>query len=391
MEDRKYYIKISPEVVNTIYPVTYSYGEIFPNIIDDPCCDIVTTTTTSKYTGITYVYSSMTQVLSGGTGQTSLLTGLTIPILLTQETIDLGYYSVFDGAVLQKDTMLNFLFSSTTIDPYTYYFYNTYDSDKKYLQFSDFNLDWGDGTPIQTITTSSPDYYIHTYGSNGNFTITFSGVSPWGVNIIKKDIIVPFTDAVISNPYGTATFYPQGGNWSATPVNYDYIFTGDSYCDADSQISSNYTTVPFLVTGYTTSSVNDLQQYGPKTSLYAGKFKLGIQVTGTSGCIGTFFGPSSDNSYTSYTINDISYKDYSGGTTIFEVSSSGYTQDMLICSAITKDEVLLNVIDEPLIQSDVMVERGKISALESLQRLGEVDNVGDLTKYGYKFFNIINE
>ena len=64
---------------------------------------------------------------------------------------------------------------------------------------------------------------------------------------------------------------------------------------------------------------------------------------------------------------------------------------MLVCSAITKDEVLLNIVDEPIIQSDVSVERGKLSALETLQRLGEVDNVGDLTKYGYKFFNIINE
>ena len=391
MEDRIYHIKISPEVVNTIFPVKYTYGEIIPEIDEDPCCPVITTTTTAKYTGTSYVYSSMTQILSGGTNNSSLLTGLTIPILLTQETIDLGYYSVFDGAVLQKDTMINFLFSSTTVTPNVYYFYNTVDSEKKYLQFSDFKLDWGDGTPIQTVTSFSPNFYTHTYGYNGDFTITFSGMSPWGVNIIKKEITVPFTESVITNPFGTATFYPQGGNWSGTPISYDYIFTGDSYCNEESQISSGYTTTPFLVTGYTTSIVNDLQQYGPKLSLYAGKFKLGIQVTGTSGCIGTFFGPSPDNSYTSYTINNVSYKDYSGGTTIFEVESYGYVEDMLVCSAITKDELLLNIIDEPLIESDVNIERGKLSSLESLQRLGEVDNVGDLTKYGYKFFNIINQ
>ena len=70
--------------------------------------------------------------------------------------------------------------------------------------------------------------------------------------------------------------------------------------------------------------------------------------------------------------------------------SSGMTPDMMVCSAITKNEVLLNVIDEAEIQSNVFIERGKNSALERIQRLGEVDNVGDLEKYGYKFFNVTN-
>jgi hypothetical protein len=50
--------------------------------------------------------------------------------------------------------------------------------------------------------------------------------------------------------------------------------------------------------------------------------------------------------------------------------------------------VLLNVIDEPQVASDVFVERGKQSGLESIMRLGEIDNVGDLEKYGYGFFTI---
>ena len=56
---------------------------------------------------------------------------------------------------------------------------------------------------------------------------------------------------------------------------------------------------------------------------------------------------------------------------------------------IVKNEALLNVIDEPEVQSNVFIERGKVSGLESMERLGEVDNLGDLEKYGYKFFNII--
>jgi hypothetical protein len=41
------------------------------------------------------------------------------------------------------------------------------------------------------------------------------------------------------------------------------------------------------------------------------------------------------------------------------------------------------------LQSNVFIERGKISGLESVEWLGEVDNLGDLVRYGYKFFKIL--
>jgi hypothetical protein len=44
----------------------------------------------------------------------------------------------------------------------------------------------------------------------------------------------------------------------------------------------------------------------------------------------------------------------------------------------------------PEVQTDVFVERGKYSPFEYIQRLGEVDNVGDLQRYGYGFFKINN-
>lgn len=387
MEDRIYHIRISPEVIrNNIFPAVWTGGTITTDIIDDECCDIVVTPLVQPITGITYAYSSMTDILSGGTNGYSLLTGLTIPVFITQNTVDIGYYSVFDGMVTQQDTMTNFIFSATTLFPYKYYFYNTTDTEfKKYLTFSSYQIDWGDGSPIETITNTSPNFYTHNYPiAPATYTITMSGMSPWGINLVKKTVYTPFTGVTIDNPNGTAYFYPSGGNWSATPISYNYIFSGDAECDVYQQSSSNYTTVPFLVTGYTNSSVNDLAQYGTP------KFLTGITVTGVTGVIGTYYGPDPTNSFTSYTINDVFYNDFPNGTTIFSVYSSGFTSDMLVCSAITKNEVLLNVIDEPEIFSSVFIERGKNSGLERIQRLGEVDNVGDLVKYGYKFFNVIN-
>ena len=89
-----------------------------------------------------------------------------------------------------------------------------------------------------------------------------------------------------------------------------------------------------------------------------------------------------------YTINNVNYFDYVDGTTIFFEQSSGFTDSNLTVRPITKEEVLLKVIDQPQIQTNVFVERGKNSAYERVQRMGEVDNLGDMINYGYGFFNV---
>ena len=394
MDDRTYHIKISPEFIN---------GDIFKVNFLDPyvedvlipfCCDITTSAVTKYITGGTYVYSSMTQILSGGTNGSSLLTGLTVPVLFTETAVDVGYYSVFDGMLLQKDTMINFLFSATTGSPYTYHFYNTSDTEfKKYLEFSSYSIDWGDGTPISAITQTAPNFYSHTYpmplpGKTKEYNISMSGMSPWGSNVIKKTVTVPYSAITATNPRGTAYFTPAGGSWSATSLMYDYIFSGDESCDTYLDSDYTFTTTPFLITGYTNSSINDLEVYGNKANLIGGKFRLG-QVTGTTGVVGIFSGESANKLYRGYSINNMDYYEYNDGTTLFAVYSSGLTADMLTCSAITKNEVLINVIDEPEVQSNIFIERGKLSGLERLERLGEVDNLGDLEKYGYGFFHVI--
>lgn len=387
MEEQKYYFKISPEnIYGDLRLVQYTGGT---NVYDttDPCCPIITGETTETNVDLIGVYTGMSYVLSGGTNGESLLTGLTIPIMFTQTAVDMGYYSVFDGAILQKDVINNFLFSATTSNPYTYYFYNTSDLElMKFLSLVTYVVDWGDGSPIVTLTNTLP--ISHTYPtSNSEYQITMTATSPWGISKITKTITTPFDNIIITNPNGTATFTPAGGNWTGTSFNYDYIFSGDSNTDINDFFSYNYTTIPFLITGYTESTINDLSQYGPKSNLYGGKYKLGVQVTGTTGSVGTVWGEDPNGLYTAYTINQIDYFDYENFT-IFMVYSSGFTQNDLIMTGLTKNEALINVIDQPEVQTDFFIERGKNSALEYVERLGEVDNVGDLEKYGYGFFNV---
>jgi len=385
MTERDYHIKISPEFISgDVFKVTYNAGFITGTGVVNKCCIIPAETFKINLTGTSYVYSSMTEVLSGGTNGSSLLTGLTIPILLTENTVDVGYYSVFDGMVLQQDTMLNFIFSGNSSTPNKCYIHNTSDIEfKKYLEFSTYMIDWGDNH-IEPVTTTS---LSHNYANSTAYTITMSGMSPWGTNIITKTVTTPFTGVTITNPKGIAHFKPAGGNWSNTLLSYDYIFSGDSSCGAtldDIDLFNPINTIPFLITGYTMSSLRDLKQYGTT------KYIPNVWVTGNTGVVGMYLGVSSNGLYTAYTINDIDYYDYSDKTTIFVVKSSGLTSDMLVCQPIVKNELLLGIIDEAEVQSNIFIERGKNSALERVMRLGEVDNVGDLVKYGYKFFNLIN-
>jgi hypothetical protein len=387
MEEQRYYFKISPEnIKGDLITVPYT-GVTDVSVLIDPCCPITATTVTTL-TGDTGYYLPMNLVLSGGTNGESLLTCLTLPILFTENTVDFGYYTPFDGAVLQKDVITNFLWSANTLNPYTIVFYNTSETDvKKFLELCTFVLDWGDGSPLVTLTNSNP--LTHTYpAATTQYEIKLICYSPWGISNVTKPINLPYDNVNIPNSAGTAYFTATGCNWTGTPVSYDYIFTGDSNTNIDDYDSSTFTTVPFLITGYTQSNLNDLTQYGPKYNLYGGKFKLNVPVTGTSGSYGIVYGPDPTDTYTAYTVNDILYWDINDGTTIYFISSYGIDKDEYVLSALTKNEALLNVIDEPQIQSELFVERGKISGLEAIERLGEVDNLGDISKYGYGYFKV---
>lgn len=344
------------------------------------------------YSGVTVgVYSGMTQVLTSGPNGSSLLTGLTINLLLTQDANDSGYYSTFDGAVIQKDVISNFIFSSTTQDPYTYYVYNTSDEFQKFVELSPYILDWGDGSPKQTITTYSPNSISHTYAvSNTQYVITLEQTNPWGTTRVSKKITTPFINVIDPNPNGTAYFTPLGGNWSGTPLSYDYIFSGDAINEKSKQTSNNYTQVPFTISGTTRSRLNELRLYGTQPilpPLFSSNYQVGVPVIQNGQVWGSIINAET-GLFTAYTIQNVTFYDYEDGITVYFEQSSGLTESMLVEEPITKDEMLLKVMDQPQIRSDVFVERGKNSAYERVLRLGEVDNLGSLLRYGYGFFNV---
>lgn len=355
-------IKISPEVLS---------GDIFPK----------------SYDGYNFgVYSGLSMVLSGGPNGTSLLTGLTIPVLLTQDSHDFGYYSVFDGNILQQNVTTNFVFSANSASPYTYYFYNTSDDNSILTEESTYSIDWGDNTSTNS-QLISPSYITHTYNQvaqETQFTITLTQTNTWGIVKVRKKVVVPFTGITIDNPLGTVVFVNNFPLTSDNPTSYNYIFSGDAITEVSQAVTSNFVDVPYVVSGLTESRLFDLAQYGED------KFPLNVEIPIDGGGTGRITNITTDG-YIYYEIDGISYVDFTGGTTTFSVNSSGFTANDLEMSAITKNEALLNIIDQPQIFSSVLIERGKNSALENFRRIGEVDTVEELVNYGYGFFNVVRQ
>lgn len=351
MSSQSYYIKISPENLKS---------------------DIIQET----YSGYTFgVYSGLTEILSGGTGGQSLLTDVSIPVLFTESYKDIGFYSPFDGFISQKDVVTNFLISGSPDNIYTVYLYNSAEQTKNFLKLSNYVVNWGDGSA--DIFDSETEVLEHTYASTEEtYIISLIQKNPWGVTEVKKRVSIPY-NSVNTND---VIFTPNQGSFSGVQLNGDSIFMGDAINNIDSQTSNNFTTVPFTITGFTTSKLNELKLYGPV------KFNPAVTVKK----YGQDYGQVDEitNEYTAYTINNVQYYDYNNKTTLFFIESSGLTENMLDELPITKEEILMGVVSSPEIQSGIFIERGKDTAFEALQRLGEVDNIGDLTSYGYGFFKI---
>lgn len=339
------------------------------------------------FSGQTFgVYTPMSKLISSGPNGTSTLTGLTVPILLNQTTIDIGYYSPFDGEICQKDVVTNFIFSSNTESPYTYSIFNTSSEYQKFIDLSSYSINWGDGSPIESVSGYTPNFVSHRYPEAvKEYQILLRQVNPWGVIDVFKTIQTPFRNITTFNPKGRAFFTSNIGSWSATPISYDYIFSGDAVNTVNAQVSSQYTSVPFIVSSETTSRLTELEPYGNFTP----QQRVGLPIIKNGQIYGTI--TNVNPVYTAYTIQNVDYYDYSNGLTLFFTNSSGFTSDNIEARPITKDESLMKIIDQGQIQTDVFIERGKNSAYERVQRLGEVNNLGALENYGYGFFNVVEK
>ena len=240
----------------------------------------------------------------------------------------------------------------------------------------------------EIITKKYPDYSSHDYapltnGTPKTYEVRLSGTAAWGTTVTTKNITMPYSEISFDNPEGEYYFVPRDGYWSGTPVSYKWIFTGDSENNIQAQISSNYTTIPFLVSGFTSSKLTQLKQYGPNPYIE------GVPVFQKGEILGYVKNLGPD--YTGYTYLNTLYYDFPQGYTLFIANSSGLTENNITPVPIVKEEILIGMVNATEIQSNVFINRGKLSGTESLLRLGEIDNLGDLIKYGYGYFKLTEQ
>ena len=162
---------------------------------------------------------------------------------------------------------------------------------------------------------------------------------------------------------------------NTTTVSQQYLY------DYEYNVSTGNTIFSYV--GIGSSRLSELKQYGNTG------YTQDLQ-----------FGSKTDNDetiyYTGYTfthtIGDstttLQYYDRSDGYTEIMGNTSGFTQEEVINYMLSREEHFLGFVEQPRVYSDIFVNRGKQGVLENNLRLGEIDNIGELSIYGNKYFNI---
>jgi hypothetical protein len=318
-------------------------------------------------------------------------TGVTyqLPIYLEEKFDNMGDMVEFDGEIEQVEQYCNFTYSGYN---QTVVIYNTTNTNKfKALSESEYIIDWGDGNvsglTMPTVYDNNLPSVTHTYTVTGDTIIGVTINSPWRINNVKKTINLPFV-----NSYG----WPTDLGTLTFDIPYTEI-TGQTQEYLQDYTTLTGTTAPTDIhfIGVGKSRLNEFKTYG------SGNEYSIVTITGTTD-LGV---------YTGYTIDFLSYFDYSDGYTyvsgvtssnnintldnydiitidgfdIFHINDS-YNEDYN--GKLTREESLIGFIDGPQIYSDLFIERGKQSVIERNLRLGEIDNMGELEIYGGGYFKV---
>jgi len=286
-------------------------------------------------------------------------TGVThnIPLFLEASIDEMGVMVGFDGEIEQVEQICNFSYTQTGN---TLQVYNTINTTKiSAIHDIEFTVDWGDGSSSSLSTTVLTA--LNTYLTTGETIVTISMITPWTKFRLSKIIQIP-SNTIVINPLGT---------FSGFTIPYTTI-TGQSLNylnDLDYTNNTGNTTFRFAAIGR--SRISEKKLYGP-TNVYTGV------TTGTTAGV----------PYSAYTIDNLYYQDFADGITTITGNTSEFAKEEVFNKMLTRNEHFIGFIDEPVIYSDIFVERGKQGVLEKSLRLSEIDSTGELRIYGNGYFNV---
>jgi hypothetical protein len=316
-----------------------------------------------------------------------------IPIFIESTMNEMGVMVGFDGDIEQVEQFCNFTYTYTgnllTI-------YNSLNTNRlKTLIDSEFLISWGDGSTdtllMPTVYDSLLPNISHAYsGGTTGTTVTITVDSPWKVQSITRTFILPFSGYTFPTDFDILTFeIPFSNPISGVTQDYlnDYEYT-EGFTGSTTGTTSN---VVFIAIGK--SRIDEKKGYGKYASY------TGLTTGGTTTIDDVVY------NFTGYTIDGLYYMDIENGSTQIEGrvpahflelpptgftygNSTDYATEFVYNNMLTRNEHLIGFVDDTQIFSDIFVERGKLGVMERNLRLGEIDNMGELTKYGSGYFNV---
>lgn len=284
---------------------------------------------------------------------------------------------------------------------------------------------------LETLTSRAPDFTYGTITGDSiyvNILITqniedmgmftdvdinngplFTPYAVAGVPFIHNDLIVKLLEEGLSFPFMTG----------ATTSTINTGFTKDLRV-SNSSLSA-YTANTGTVTGVTDSKLLSLRTYTVATPYvvgfdinkevyvnYTGNTINGVsRVLSLSGTTGYTFDANNDIyigtplQKTGIYYNDLTttrkvlFND-TNTTKVIPVTNvvfkgEGWNKSNITLSGITKEEIYLGIVSQPEIESDVFIDRGITTVLESHMRLSEIRTMEELVLYGNGFYKIITQ
>ena len=80
---------------------------------------------------------------------------------------------------------------------------------------------------------------------------------------------------------------------------------------------------------------------------------------------------------------------YTIDTTSFSFQGQSLNNTNVVLSALTKEEYLLHITQPPKVDSNIFIDRGSTTVLQSHLQLGEINSMAQLVEYGNGFYNIV--
>jgi len=178
------------------------------------------------------------------------------------------------------------------------------------------------------------------------------------------------------NELGTLTFtIPIDMTGGTKTIDQQYLY------DYEYNTTTNNTSFSYI--GIGSSRLSELKQYGSTGYTQDLTFSSKTENDTTIYYTGYTFTYTTTSGTTT-----LQYFDRSDGYTEIMGDNNGFTQEEVINYMLTREEHFLGFVEQPRVYSDIFVNRGKQGVLENNLRLGEIDNMGELSIYGNKYFNI---